>query len=449
MDVPVDLERDRFQLVVIDMNTMRVLLDARGPNARFPGVSIPADARPAASLTDAISDRYGLCTIQLAILQREKEIGYVAVHEIVYAEKEAHAKLCFANLSEVNWDQFSFGEHEWVRRIVNGEAYELGHFAQPGWINRLIARTGLQMERTTQPVVRHLNQGIDFCLLNLRDTSGRNLWFKAVGKPNRREYGITLELARRFPLYVPKIVATVPEWNGWVMENVDGAPLNTKAARQLCEDAFTTLALLQQQSACNITSLLAAGAKDWRYLSIASLLEPFFLEARMAMEAQTSAKSKPFSKSELSQLRQDIQVAFYEFMDSCLPETLLHGDIGHGNVLATSNGPVFLDWAEASIGNPFVCAEHLLADLTRSNPQVAEVQAELRRHYASQWSAYLQPSKLEKVSALAPAMGVFEYCLFVWDSNRDRPDRAQAWPLIRSLLRRTRRELDIESKAIA
>jgi hypothetical protein len=178
-------------------------------------------------------------------------------------------------------------------------------------------------------------------------------------------------------------------------------------------------------------------------------LEPFFQEARRAMQAQTSAKSKPLAASELHQLQKDVESALKEFMNTGIPETLLHGDIGHGNIIATYDGPVFLDWAETYIGHPFLSAEHLLADLARSNPMFAEKQASLRSHYAGHWKAHVRPSELEKVTTVAPAIAAFVYAVIAWDASRKRPDPTEAWPLIRSMLRRTKRELDLVPECIA
>lgn len=144
-----------------------------------------------------------------------------------------------------------------------------------------------------------------------------------------------------------------------------------------------------------------------------------------------------------------MESALDEFTSAGVPETLLHGDIGHGNLMATCEGPVFLDWAETCIGHPFLSAEHLLADLARSNPKFAEKQTALRSHYSSRWKAHAQPGDLEKVTALAPAIAAFAYAVSAWDSSRNRQDPTEAWPLIRSMLRRTKRELDQVPERIA
>jgi aminoglycoside phosphotransferase (APT) family kinase protein len=179
-----------------------------------------------------------------------------------------------------------------------------------------------------------------------------------------------------------------------------------------------------------------------------SLSEPFFAESRHAMHAQTSTISRPLTDRELDQLQKNIKSALLAFIDTGIPDTLLHGDIGHGNIIASSNGPVFLDWAETYIGHPFVTAEHLLADLARSNPLFSENQSVLRLVYADLWKTYVSPAELEKIVALAPAIAAFAYALICWDANRNRPDLTLAWPLLRSMLRTTGQKLDLAMEAV-
>jgi hypothetical protein len=442
-------ERIECRLVIIDSDSMRVLTTAAGAGSSLPRESVPAYTRVAGAFNEAIEQRYGLRTIQLAVLPGTTELISCAVHEIMGLQEQQLRSLSFAALDEVGSNDLTETERSLILKIMMGEANPLGRFARIGWIYELVAKAGGNRDRKSMPVTRQLNQGIDFCLLSLTDASGRKVWFKAVGEPNIHEYALTGELTRRFPSYLPKTVTTTPEWNGWVMEDANGLPLNESGAIYQCEEAFTALAIMQKEMATDIASLSAIGAKSWTWSRIAPLLDPFFTEAWRAMRAQTSDKSKPLSGGELNQLQRDIKSALDEFMNAGIPETLLHGDIGHGNVIATCEGTIFLDWAEAYIGHPFLTAEYLLADLARSNPMFAEKQAALRSHYASHWKGYVQPSELERIIGLAPAIAAFVYGVITWDANFYRSEPTQAWPLMRSMLRRTKRELERAAEFIA
>ncbi len=58
--------------------------------------------------------------------------------------------------------------------------------------------------------------------------AARSFWFKAVGEPNVREYAVTVALTAECPYWFPKLVATKPEWNGWLMEEVEGHELDVE-----------------------------------------------------------------------------------------------------------------------------------------------------------------------------------------------------------------------------
>lgn len=290
--------RIECRLVLIEVQSMRILTTSCAAAPLLPRESIPAYTRVAEALTEAIEERYGLSTIQLAILPGSEAQSYCAVHEIIGSTEAVTGSLCFTTLDQIASSEFAGDEREFVFKIMAGEVSGLGRFARLGWINELLAKTERYQDRSSSPVFRHLNQGIDFCLLSIADDCGRRLWFKAAGEPNVREYALTAELARRFPAYLPKILATIPEWNGWVMEDVKGVPLNDSDSIHECEQALTALAFMQEEMANDVGSLSALGAKDWTCARTASLLNPLFREAWRAMQAQTSAKSKPLAGSE-------------------------------------------------------------------------------------------------------------------------------------------------------
>jgi hypothetical protein len=444
-----DPERNECRLIVIDASSMRILTTGAPSGFLLPSESIPAFTRMAEALNEVIEQRFGLRTLQLAILPGAEERSCCAVHEIMGSQEAAPKSLSFAALNEIASSELTDAERSLVLKIMNGEGNALGRFARLGWIDELLAKIGIRQDRSSIPVIRQLNQGTDFCLLNLQDSNGRNLWFKAVGEPNTREYCLTQELTRKFPEYLPKLVAWIPEWNGWITQGVAGAPLSHSNEKAQWEQAFTALAFMQESSIENKDCLRRAGAKEWSCAHLLSLSAPFFEEAERAMRAQTSTKAKPLEGKELERLRSNIEAALNAIANSGIPETLVHGDIGHGNIVISTDGPAFLDWAETYIGPPFLSAEHLLADLERSQPELACERSYLRRSYAMHWRDYTSPQSLANAFAFAPAVAAFAYALVAWEAHSRRPDPTCIWPLLRSMLRRTERELESMSEVAA
>ena len=436
-------QRIECRLVMIDAHSMRILTTTAAPRPLLPRESIAAYTRVAEALNDAIEQRYGLRTMQLAFLPRAERQSYCAVHEIIALRKSVPRSLSLVELGEMAPGELSGEERAIVLAIMKGQASGLGNFARLGWIHDLLAKTGSYRDGGTMPAIRQLNQGIDFCLLSLTDTGGRKTWFKAVGEPNTREYALTVELARRFPEYLPRMLATFPEWNGWLTEGVEGVPLNQSGDKTAWEQTLKALAMMQRDSIETKASLRAAGAKDWTCARLRLLSKPFFADVERAMQAQTSTKAMPLVGDELERLQKDVDAALISQANSGIPETLIHGDIGHGNIIMSPDGPVFLDWAETFIGQPFLCAEHLLADLERCRPELSLERNSLRRSYASFWREYASPETLADFIQLAPAIAAFSYAVFAWEACARQRDPTYVWPLIRSMMRRTRRELEM------
>ena len=130
-------------------------------------------------------------------------------------------------------------------------ACELRH-----WTAHVIRPLGLEL---TGPL-RQYNASPSFSLIRF-ETNGPAVWFKAVGEPNLREFPITLKLAELFPRFMPEVLGTKPEWNGWLSREVDGQNLGETKDIALWEQAATDLARLQIQSISRIRNPFCVRAR--------------------------------------------------------------------------------------------------------------------------------------------------------------------------------------------
>jgi hypothetical protein len=434
--------KDDYRLVLIDSTSMR-LFSVKGTGGYLlPRLSIPTYARIAEAINDVIVTEYGFCSIQLALFPGVVAGVPCAVHEIINTSGALNKIGAFHSLAQIAASELTDDERCLLTQIMNGQASELGRFARLGWITELIDILGYGHDRDCWPVIRQLNQSIDFCLLSMISPKGKKTWFKAVGEPNTREYVFTTELAHRFPKLLPRILGTIPGWNAWLAEDVQGIPLNETHAIRDCQHAFAALGEMQTNVAHDSSLLRDLETKDWTFPQVSSYLEAFFADAQLAMNAQVVTSPERLSSRQLCKLQHRVQSALREVAEIGIPSTLVHGDIGHGNVIATSRGPVFLDWAETYQGHPFVCSEHLLADLSRSDTLFAINQSSLRTFYAQQWHPWVNAGDLARAATLAPALAAFVCALVGWHGNRNRPDSSRTQPFIRSMVRRTKREFE-------
>lgn len=434
-----------FRLVLIDSSSMRLLTIRHSNDISLPRESLRYGVRLAQALTEAIRRRFDLAAIQLAVLPKSTLASRCAVFEILELPVVSRSPVSFEQFESIPASEITDDERSTVGRIMTGQEVALGRFGRLGWIDDFGNRICLNVDRNS---IRQLNQGVDFCLMTFRDARGVSLWFKAVGEPNVREFAITDALARQFPAFVPRIVASIPEWSGWITEHVEGTPLDNSLSLNGWTKVLKALVSLQEHAVRSTSSLSAAGAIDCSCAHLRSTLSPFLEEMRRAMHAQTSTAVSPLSDDELVRMQAQIAAAITILEDSGIPDSLLHRDIGHGNVIVSRTGATFLDWAEAGIGHPFISAEHLLASHECLHPLGGAERQALRNFYAGLWQAHLGHAGLELAAKAAPAVAALAYGVDTWQSNAAKPDPEHIWPFLRSILRRTKRELDVVAESV-
>jgi len=431
------------RVVVIDPGSKRVVVKPEIRPLSLLRESIPAYGRMAADLTGALFRLYGFTTIQLAVLPRKGCTSYCAVHELICVRRELSTSLSLADLDEVDIGELNPEERDFVGHIISGRLTSHGRFARLGWVRELLVEAGYGRDSSDWPRIQHVNQGVDFCLLSLTTSDAGIKWFKAVGQPNEHEYALTLELSHRFPQFLPKVSLKMPEWNGWISEDASGLPLTQSSSQTDWKNALSALACMQKSMVGQSDALYTLGATDWSCERIDSLLAGFFEASEQAMLAQTSTNVAVLRVEELQILRSNLEMALRRLNDGGLPMTLIHGDVGHGNVLLSTTGPIFLDWAETYIGHPFLCAEYLLRDFERRFPDCLDEMNDLRYFYAERWKGCVRSAAISIASTLAPAIAAIAYAVIAWDASTRQPDATTVWPLLRTLLRRSKRELDL------
>ena len=156
------------------------------------------------------------------------------------------------------------------------------------WTAEVIRPLGLEL---TGPFCQY-NASPSFSLIRF-ETTGPAVWFKAVGEPNQREFPITLKLSQQFPKYLPEILGTRADRNGWLSLEAPGANLCETQEIMLWESAAESLARLQIESVAKTESILDAGAHDLRIETLSGLSDPISCGYRATDGAadQSSASS--------------------------------------------------------------------------------------------------------------------------------------------------------------
>jgi len=451
--VPIDPHeaRETRRIILLRGKNPEVLIGFDGRHRTLPEVEIPRWQRVAETLTVALAETCGVDAISVSSLEAPP------------AESSCR-QICYEVMEPIGPDADAPSEKEWVavdsliesrfrdpsdfqavrQAIAQSMAYaediSRGPFGRAGWFPELlqwvqeeIGAHGLHLNGR----FRQLNACPTFSLIRF-ETDGPAVWFKAVGAPNQREYPITLALARSFSRFVPQIIATRPECNGWLAREAEGTLLNECSTLSSWEAAARDLAELQISSLGRSLHLLDPGARDLRAGVLADFVEPFFGTMGEAMERQTKIPPAALAREELRSLSARVRDALAVLDETGIPTTLGHLDMNPGNIVSSPTGCVFLDWAEAFVGHPFLTFEYLREHFRRTFGQNDSQGTQFVARYTSPWRAFASEKDIRRALEVAPLVAVFAYA-----SGNDQwtdPRRLEEPGYLRSLTRRMERE---------
>jgi hypothetical protein len=446
-------EHETYSVVVFGRDGTEVLLVLDGGRFVLPSVEIPRLQRVAENLTGAVKTEWGeeiVCLFGLHDLPGTSDAGsrYQAAEHwrTIGVPKIPTRWIPVESLfkeSLISADDYSAIQRSKVQCGEGRKTSPVAPFAALGrfnevctWIENVLEPLGFRLNGN----FRQLNGSPTFSLIRF-ETDGPALWFKAVGEPNQREFPITCVLSRLFPGYVPGVVATRPDWNGWLMREVAGPLLSEVQGEALWEKAAAALAQLQIDSIGHGAQILAAGGRDVGMSALSRMVEPFVETMSQLMKRQTKIPPEPLNRTQLHVLGDRIQTALEALGGLGIPETLGHLDLNPGNIIASPVRCVFLDWAEGYVGNPFCTFQYFIEHLRRKLGVDSALEGRIVSAYRSRWEALAPPAVIGNALEITPLLAVFAYATGneAWRDQERMQDPAAAGYL-RSLARRMHRE---------
>ena len=448
--------QDLYRILLLRKNGSELLVTGERPPFTLPCVEIPRWERVAENMNAAVRERYGISSVCLfapalsVATTGNKQQPFYQVMETRKANVAAPEGTYWLPVDSFSDYSFADGQDSraftsalrQVHEFENGEI--AGPFGKPGWIEELfswvqdaIDSHGLRVSGE----FRQLNASPTFALLRF-ETNGPAVWFKAVGEPNLREFPISVALSRLFPGFEPALVATHPAWHGWLTTEFPGSTLHEVPDAYAWEQAAQTLGELQIASVGKTDQLLEAGCRDLRITSLLTLVDPFMEVMSHLMEQQQTTSPPTLSTTELLTLGKQIKNALSDLAELNIPDALGHLDFNPGNILCSANQSVFLDWAEAYVGPPFLTFEYLRTHLARTQREDAGLSADVINAYETKWRTVLSPEVVAVALNLASFLAVFAYAAGMegWrNPTWLREPRAAAY--LRSLTRRMHGEM--------
>ena len=441
---------ERCYAVLLRQDDGQVLLSKNGDRFGIPIFEIPRQQRVSPNLLSLIHMRFGLiaiCRFSLSIRDLDPD-GYCVVLEVP-DDAPAEGHVVWIDVHAIGWDSI---EPDPARNVLwtalaKTTAFNAGQvagrFVQSGWLTEVLAwakaslavRGGELTGKWSQ-----YNMGPDFALLRLHAVE-RDIWFKAVGEPNLREFGITKCLAGLRLPHLPPLLATREDWHGWLMFDCGEGCLDERAQLQDWQCAAQALAELQIESIGQVGKILNSGALDRRARNLSGLVDPFLDSMGSLMEEQTALSPSALGREELGWLGKQIQGALNRLDSLGILDTLDHLDLNPGNIALSGHECAFLDWAEACVGHPFFSFQYLLEHFRRAMKPDARLEAELIGAYAECWQPRAAAEAIKEALAVSPMLAAFAYAAGndSW-AERERGKSPEAARLLRSLTRRMYRE---------
>jgi hypothetical protein len=452
-NLPQASQTDFHRVVLLASGGTRLLVIPENGRFRLPTLAAPKDQRLAVSLTTLLESRWSqraVCLFRLDTAPITSDFHYHVMEcsdENPTVTPDSHW-VSVSSLEELHFQE-ALDYVAVVQSLAQCRAFaeDCKHapFARIGWFSELTswvreeaARQGLKVSGQFS----QLNACPAFSLVRF-ETDGPALWFKAVGEPNLREYPITLALANYFPSFVLHILASRADWNGWLTVEAEGTHPDGSSPRNVWTTIAATLADLQIASIGRTLHLVDAGCHDLRVCALTEVVEPFFDAMTELMGRQTTPSPPPLSYRDLVALRGQLQVLLHELRESHVPNTLGHLDFNPGNIAVSRDRCVFLDWAEACVGHPFLTLAYLLEVLHRLLDADRSWQEQIISTYTEPWKCFVDPVEIAHSLALIRPLAVFAYAVScgAWRDpvQRARPEIARH---LRSLTRRMKREME-------
>jgi len=448
--------RTIHRLIILGREGTEVLLKPTEAGFVFPSVEIPRWERLAENLTAALRRDWGCDAVCLFTLAGSTHDGGLSRNHYEVMECSHECWHEPGRTGETSWRPIRFltpqsfqqeAEFSVLQQCLHQvDAYNRdpsAPFARRGWLaslrdwtSEVIRPLGLELIGP----LRQYNASPTFNLIRF-ETTGPAVWFKAVGEPNQREFPITLKLAQRFRQFMAEIIATKPEWSAWLSREVEGANLGDANDIELWKKAAAALANLQIESIPECESTLQLGAHDLRPDALLAAVDPFCDLVVRLMENQQKVPPPTLNRQEISLVKLRIEDSLTLLDDLEIPNALGHLDLNPWNVLICADGCVFLDWAEACVGHPFLSFDYLLQHFRRAIGTDIASESQLIEAYKAPWRQLLSDDLICQGLALVPLTAVFAYAAGTgaWkDEERMRDPKMAGY--LRSLARRMNRE---------
>jgi len=392
------------RLVLVSPTGQRILAHcaerATGTAISLPRLSIPRWSRTAAEIQVSIEARWGLRAVVMDCFLDSQGLELTAISELIETSNVE------PNIQGMEWlpladipAEATRSPNDTIRPLLatltaRGIPND-SPFLRLGWIKELLDWVSSVTPRNRFARVNRieqLNATAQCALLKIQYSNGLAYWFKAVAIPDDREFDLTLRLSELFPEFLPAIVGSRRDWQGWIMRDagftLDGAFFPNRSVAEI----GARLAKLQQASSSHAGHLLTYGLYDHRFPALRDTILELLPYLQEAVRSSRTDKAAYTLRGGLGGLLPVFESACERLRKLNLPDALVHGDLNVGNVLMANGSCIFTDWAEAAIGNPLLAIDQLRMHFEQ-NPRARISLPGISALYCRQWGVDLSETR--------------------------------------------------------
>lgn len=441
------MDREIRRVILLRRSGSELLVFHEGQRAELPRIVQSMRLQVAESVNQDVHNQLGIASCSLFTIRAQASNPNSCTYEVMEAREEsscAPVHFTWIPVECVESENFNradlFAVSTAIREMCSyARGWEIGPFGRPGWLQDLldwvqkeIAPLGLRLSGD----IRQFNPCPTSALLRM-ETNGSAVWFKAVDQTNLREVSIASTLARELPAFVPTVIAVHPFLHGWLTTESDGLTLSEIRNAGAWEQAAEAVAKLQVESTERIECLLKAGCRDLRPDKLVSQVDAFISVMAELMERQEKVSPPALTRNELVELAAGIKQAIRDWSKLNIPDGLIHLDISPHNIIVSPNRCVFLDWAEAGVGPPFITLDFFRGHCRQAAFLDGGLESRLVTRYSKLWEFILPAGAAAEAFALAQLLAPFAYALSIDNKKLVSNENAGYF---RSLTRRMQRE---------
>ena len=304
----------------------------------------------------------------------------------------------------------------WRRAEPTSDATD---WARPGWRDEVLAWVDGELSRRGLATVREIDQVRVWetsQVLRL-DTGEARFYFKARPPSGAVEAPLTRRLAERHPTAMPEVIAIDARRRWLLMREAPGVELMELGDLARWEGAAASIARMQIDWVNGTDELAVLGCPRWTLGRLETELTPL-LDDVPALQPGGEDSLTDAQVATLQARRPELEALCRDLDGYGVPESLEHGDLWAGNVIAGDGHVAFLDWEDAAIAHPFITPSLLLLSVPYAPALTdqAEARRRIREAYLSPWTeraplAGWPPGRLERAFDLAQQVAMLCYAV--------------------------------------